>query len=91
MQLTPSPNKENEQGFPCARAIDIDTALLNSPQRSAEKLQSSQVSRSAIVLMIVIVASLALVAIFANIQRLRRHQIETIVAMPASSPTPQPR
>jgi hypothetical protein len=41
--------------------------------------------------MIIIVASLALVAIFANIQRPRRGQIETIVVVPASSTTPQPR
>ena len=40
-------------------------------------------------LMIIIVASLALVAIFANIQRLRRGQIETIVVVPASSTTPE--
>jgi hypothetical protein len=40
--------------------------------------------------MIIILASLALVAIFANIQRLRRSQIETIVVVPASSTTPQP-
>jgi len=33
--------------------------------------------------MIVIVASLALVAVFANIQRLRRGQIETFVVAPA--------
>jgi signal peptidase I len=41
--------------------------------------------------MIVILAALALVAIFANIQRLRRGQIETTVVVPASSMTPQPR
>jgi hypothetical protein len=41
--------------------------------------------------MIVIVASLALVAVFANIQRLRRGQIETVVVVPATSTTPQPR
>jgi hypothetical protein len=40
--------------------------------------------------MIIILASLALVAIFANIQRLRSH-IETIVVVRASSTTPQPR
>ena len=33
-------------------------------------------------LMIIIVSSLAVVAIFANIQRLRRGQIETIVVVP---------
>ena len=41
--------------------------------------------------MIIIVASLALVAGFANIQRFRRGQIETIVVVPTSSATPQPR
>jgi hypothetical protein len=41
--------------------------------------------------MIIILASLALVAIFANIQRLRRGQIETIIVVPASLATPQPR
>jgi hypothetical protein len=41
--------------------------------------------------MIIIVASLALVALFANIQRLHRGQIETIVVTPAASTTPQPR
>jgi cell division septal protein FtsQ len=64
---------------------------MNSPQKSAEKLQSAQVSRTAIVLMIIIVVSLTLVALFANIQRLRHRQIETTVVTPASSTTPQPR
>jgi hypothetical protein len=41
--------------------------------------------------MIIISAAFALVAIFANIQRLRRGQIETTVVVPASSTTPQPR
>jgi sensor domain CHASE-containing protein len=64
---------------------------VNSPRQSPQKLRSPQVSKSVVVLMIIIVASLALVAIFANIQRLRRGQIETIVVVPASSTTPQPR
>jgi hypothetical protein len=42
-------------------------------------------------LMIIILASLALVAVFANIQRLRHRQMETVVVVPASSTTPQPR
>jgi hypothetical protein len=76
---------------PCAREIDIDTSKVNSPQQPAEKFRSHQVPKSTVVLMIIIVASLALVAIFANIQRLRRGQIETIVVLPASSTTTQPR
>jgi hypothetical protein len=64
---------------------------VNSLQQPAKKLQSPQVPRSAVTLMIIILALLALVAIFANIQRLRRGQIETIVVVPASLATPQPR
>jgi hypothetical protein len=41
--------------------------------------------------MIIIVVSLVLVAVFANIQRLSRGRVETIVVMPAGSTTPQPR
>ena len=71
--------------------MGIDTSHVNSPQQSAKKVRSSQVPRSAVALMIIVVVSLALVAIFANIQRLHREQIETIVVVPASSATPQPR
>jgi uncharacterized membrane protein len=76
--------------LPCTHEIDIDTSKMNSPQPT-EKFRSTQAPKSAVVLIIIIVASLALVAIFANIQRLRRGQIETIVVVPASSATPQPR
>ena len=75
----------------CARPIGIDTSHVNSPQQPSGKLRSPRIPRSAVVLMIIIVASLGVVAIFANIQRVRRGQIETIVVLPASSTTPQPR
>jgi len=71
--------------------MDIDTSQVNTPEQPAEKLRLPQVPRSAVVLMIIILASLAVVAVFANIQRLRRGQIETVVVVPASSITPQPR
>jgi hypothetical protein len=64
---------------------------MNSPQKPAERVRSAQVPKSAVVLMIIIVVSLVLVAVFANIQRLGRGQVETIVVMPAGSTTPQPR
>jgi hypothetical protein len=41
--------------------------------------------------MIIIIASFVVVAVFANIQSLRRGRIETVVVMPARSATPQPR
>ena len=75
----------------CTREIDVDTSRVNAPQQPIEKLRSSQVTGSTVVLMILILASLALLAVFANIQRLRRGQIETVVVVPASSATPQPR
>jgi hypothetical protein len=73
------------------REIDIDTSHVNAQPQPPGKLRSPQVSKNAVVLMIVIVAALALVALLANIQRLRRGQIETFVVAPASSTTPQPR
>ena len=78
-------------GIPCTHEIDIDTSKVNSPQQPSERLRSRQVPRSAVALMIIIVASIALVALVANIQRFRRGQIETIVVAPTSSATPQPR
>lgn len=41
--------------------------------------------------MIIILVSMALVVGFANIQRLRRGQIENVILVPAASITPQPR
>jgi multisubunit Na+/H+ antiporter MnhC subunit len=38
------------------------------------------------VIMVAIVIGLALVAIFANIQRVRREKIETVIVTPAESP-----
>jgi len=64
---------------------------VNAPQQPAEKVRSPQVKKSTVVVMIIILGSLALLAVFANIQHLRRGQIETIVVMPAGSTTPQPR
>jgi hypothetical protein len=71
--------------------IDIDTSDVNASQQSTEKLGSAKVRKSTIIIMIVIIASFALLALFANIQRLRRDQIETVVVTPAVSITPQPR
>ncbi len=75
----------------CAHGINIDTSKVNSQQQSSEKFRSPQVPRSAVVLMILVVAAFAVVAVVANIQRLRRGQIETTLVIPASSATPRPR
>jgi|GEM_PF-6504041 hypothetical protein len=41
--------------------------------------------------MILIVGSMAVLAVFANLERARRSQIETVLLKPAPSFTPQPR
>src|SRR5438105_3212136 len=47
-------------------------------------------SKSAIVMMLVVIGTLALLAVFANVQRFRRGEVETVVVKVATSPTPQP-
>jgi hypothetical protein len=60
---------------------------MNLPGPSGEKFRTQRAFKDSLVLVLVIVASMALVAIFANIQRFRRSQIETVVLR---SPTPFP-
>ena len=79
------------KGLSCVAEIDIDTSDVNASEKSTEKLRSTQVRKSTIIVMIVIIASFALLALLANIQRLRRGQIETVVVTPAVSISPQPR
>jgi hypothetical protein len=40
-------------------------------------------------MMLVLIATLALLAVFANVQRLRRGEVETVVVKVVTSPTPQ--
>jgi len=47
-----------------------------------------KVSPLAIRAMIVVLATLALVAIYANVQRLRRDKIETVIVTPIATPSP---
>jgi hypothetical protein len=41
--------------------------------------------------MLVIVASVALLAVFANIQRFRHAQVETVMVRPVTTPAPKAR
>jgi len=42
-------------------------------------------------MVLIVIGTLALLAVFANIQRLRRGQVETVVVRPATTPAPQAR
>jgi hypothetical protein len=50
--------------------------------------EDSTLSKSALRLLIAIVVVFALVAIYANIQKLRRDKIESATFIPAESPAP---
>jgi hypothetical protein len=39
--------------------------------------------------MLVIIVAMALLALYANVQRWRRNKIETVIVIPAASPSPQ--
>ncbi|HEY6207381.1 MAG TPA: hypothetical protein VIW21_14585 [Chthoniobacterales bacterium] len=57
---------------------------------NADEGSSSQVPRSALIVMIVIVVTTALVALYAGVQRLRRDRTEQVIITPATSVTPSP-
>ena len=42
-------------------------------------------------MMLVVIGALALLAVFANVQRFRRGEVETVVVKVRTSPTPQSR
>jgi hypothetical protein len=71
--------------------IDVHTSDVNASQQPCEKVESAQVRKGTILVITIVIASFALLALFANIQRFRRHKIETVVVTPADSITPQPR
>ncbi|TMP92937.1 MAG: hypothetical protein E6L07_11095 [Verrucomicrobia bacterium] len=56
---------------------------MNSPQRARDAPPSSQVPKSGVVLLLVIVVAMALLALYANLQRFRRDQVETVIVKPA--------
>jgi hypothetical protein len=52
--------------------------------------QDPKISKNVGRLMVGIVIGFALVALYANIQKLRRSAIETVIFTPASAPSPTP-
>jgi hypothetical protein len=49
---------------------------------------SSPVSKIAVKVMIVILIAMALLSLYSNVQRWRRDKIETVIVIPAASPSP---
>src|ERR1700730_8385145 len=48
---------------------------------------SSQLPRIAVRIMIVILIAMALLSLYSNVQRWRRDKVETVIVMPAASPS----
>jgi hypothetical protein len=70
-----------------ARAkIDIDISGVNLPPPSRGETPSSRAPKSALALGIVVIVAMALIVLYANVQRWRRAKIETVTITPASSP-----
>ncbi|PYL26898.1 MAG: hypothetical protein DMF37_00385 [Verrucomicrobia bacterium] len=59
---------------------------MNSLKPPREKVRS-RAPKSAVVLILIIVGSMVLLVVYANIQRFRRDQVETVIVKPATSPT----
>jgi CHASE3 domain sensor protein len=64
---------------------------VNLPDERTEKSQSPRASKTAFLLMAVIVICLAMLAVFANVQRSRRDANEVVTVSSATSPTPKER
>jgi hypothetical protein len=65
------------------RVPEVDSS--KGPESAADL---SRAPRTGVRLMIVILIGLALVAIYANVQKVRRDKIETVTIIPASKATP---
>jgi hypothetical protein len=65
--------------------------VVNLPGERTDKSQPPQASKTAVLLMAVIVICLAMLAVFANVQRSRRDAGEVVTVRSTSSPTPQGR
>lgn len=60
---------------------------MNLPEKKSDKEVTRPVSRSALIVMLIIVVALALVSLFANYQRTRRDKLEEVIITPAVSPS----
>jgi hypothetical protein len=72
----------------CAGAIDIDSDEVRSPTSGSEERELAHLPKNVLRLMLVIVIVLALVALYANVQRWRRSQLETVIFTPAQTASP---
>jgi hypothetical protein len=61
---------------------------VNLSETGAEKSQSPRASKTLFLLMLIIVVGLAMLCVFANLERFRRGAAEKVVVIPATSAAP---
>ena len=59
-----------------------------SAKEQQNPVESNRAPRAGVRLMIIIVAAMALLAIYANVQKSRRSQIEKVTIIPVATPPP---
>ena len=64
---------------------------MNLPDESIKKSPTPEAPKTAVLLMAVIVICLAMLAVFANVQRSKRGAVEVVAVKSTASPTPQER
>jgi|GEM_PF-1177779 len=72
----------------CAGNTDIDIREVNESQLDSEENKPARVPRNVLRLMLAIAIVLALVALYANVQRWRRSQLETVTFTPDQTASP---
>ena len=65
--------------------------MVNLLDERAEKSEPPRASKTAVLLMAVIVICLAILAVFGNVQRSRRDAVEAVTVKLTTSPTPPER
>jgi hypothetical protein len=74
----------------CAAHLAIDNSAMKLPEPPPPNPRFSRAPKSALVIMLVILAAMALVSIYANVQRWRRDKIETVIVTPVALPSATP-
>jgi hypothetical protein len=64
---------------------------VNLAEEKTEKSQPPRALKTAVLLMAMIVICMAMVAVFANVQRSRRDAVEVVAIRSTTSPAPQQR
>ena len=73
----------------CATQLATDNDAVKLPE-PPENSRPAIVPKAALVMMVIILAAMALVSIYANVQSWRRSRIESVIVTPAASPSATP-